>query len=223
IEQLKLKHADGDLLLKAGINQQAPNNPFFAQVDVNKVKVDKFLYAMNSFGFKGLTEKNVEGLFSVKGDLRGNITDRGVLLENTLNGKLNYELSNAALKNFAFFDKVKRFFKNRNLENLEIDHFAGNVSLQEGTIIIPATTLETSALHLGFAGKYGIAKGKPTALDLRVPLRNPHRDKKRIEQGKGKRKRKGIGLHSKATSRDNGKIKIGAGKTEGARTDGLDW
>lgn len=223
IEQLKLRHADGDVLLKAGINQQAPNNPFFAQVDVNKVKVDKFLYAMNNFGFKGLTEKNVEGLFSVKGNLKGNITDRGVLLENTLNGKLNYELSNAALKNFSFFDKIKRFFKNRNLENLEIEHFAGDVSIHDGTIIIPATTLETSALHLGFAGKYGVAKGKPTALDLRVPLRNPQIDKKRLELGKGKRKGEGIVLNFKATSGENGKINIGVGKTEGAKAEGLDW
>jgi hypothetical protein len=223
IEHLKLNHADGNVLLRAGINQQAPNNPFFAAVEVNRVKVDKFMYAMNSFGFKGLTEKNVEGIFSVKGDLKGNITDRGVLLEQSLNGKLNYELSNAALKNFAFFDKVKRFFPNRNLEKLEIDHFAGHLTIQDGTIVIPATTLETSALNLSFAGKYGVAKGKPTALDLRVPLRNPQVDKRRIAQGKGKRKGEGIVLNFKATSGENGKINIGVGKTEGAKAEGLDW
>jgi hypothetical protein len=60
-------------------------------------------------------------------------------------------------------------------------------------------------------------------LDLRVPLRNPQVDKRRIAQGKGKRKGEGIVLNFKATSGENGKINIGVGKTEGAKAEGLDW
>ncbi|OJV52544.1 MAG: hypothetical protein BGO31_07820 [Bacteroidetes bacterium 43-16] len=223
IDHLNLRAADGSISLKAGINQSAPNNPFFASVNVNNVKVDKFFYAFNNFGFKGLTDKNVEGLFSVNGDLKGNITDRGTILENTLDGKLNYKLTNAALKNFGFFDKIKRFFRNRKLEQLEIPHFAGSVSISNGTITIPQTKLETSALNLSFVGKYGVGSGRPTAIDLRVPLRNPQIDKKREEEGRKKRKGEGIVLNFKATSDKEGKINIGIGKTEGAKDEGMDW
>lgn len=222
IDHLNLRAADGTISLKAGINQSAPNNPFFAAVNVNKVKVDKFFYAFNNFGFKGLTERNVAGLFSVNGDLKGNITDRGTLLENTLDGKLNYQLSNAALKNFSFFDKIKRFFPNRKLEHLEIPNFEGSMSISNGTITIPKTHLETSAVNLSFVGKYGLSSDRPTAIDLRVPLRNPQVDKKREEQGKKKRKGEGIVLNFNATSDKDGKINIGVGKTEGAR-DNIDW
>lgn len=223
IEQLKLNHADGTVKLTAGINQQVANNPFFAKVDVRKVKVDKFLYAMNSFGFKGLTQDNVTGTFSVNGDIKGNITDRGVLLERTLTGKLNYELRNAALKNFGFFDKVKKVVPRRRLDNVEIEDLSGTLTVNNGIITIPPTTLETSALNLSFAGQYGLSAGRSTALDLRVPLRNPQIDKRRVAQGKSKRKGEGIVLNFKATSDENGKINIGVGKTENARKDGVDW
>lgn len=223
IDHLNLRAADGTINVKAGINQSAPNNPFFASVNVTKVKVDKFFYAFQNFGFKGLTERNVEGQFSINGDLKGNITDRGTLLENTLNGKLNYQLSNAALKNFSFFDKIKRFFRNRKLEHLEIPNFEGSLTISNGTITIPQTKLETSALNISFVGKYGLSSGRPTAIDLRVPLRNPQVDKKREEQGKAKRKGEGIVLNFNATSDKDGKINIGVGKTEGAKDSGIDW
>lgn len=223
IDLLRFLHADGNIQLKAGINQQAANNPFFAQFDVSRVKVDKFMYAMNNFGFKGLSDKNLNGLISLKGELKGKITDRGALIDNALEGKLNYELSNAALKNFSFFEKVKRFFKNRRLDNVEVPHFSGTISIHNGVITIPPTTLETSALNFAFSGKYGWSKGSASAMDLRVPLRNPQVDKRRAEQGKKKRKGEGIVLNFKATSDANGKINIGVGKTEGSKESDEDW
>ena len=96
------------------------------------------------------------------------------------------------------------------------------MSISNGTITIPKTHLETSAVNLSFVGKYGLSSGRPTAIDLRVPLRNPQVDKKREEQGKKKRKGEGIVLNFNATSDKDGKINIGVGKTEGARDD-IDW
>ncbi len=213
IHDMSLHHADGHIRIKGSINQQSAHNPFHANVKVDNVRVDKFFYAMNNFGFSGLTDKNVEGQISVNAELKGNITDQGSLPEDKLIGTLQYELKNAALKSFAFFDKLKRFFPRRGLGYLEVPYFNGQLRVADGTIHIPPTTLATSALNLHFQGRYGLNKHHPTAIDIKVPLRNPQVDKEREKRGKRKRKGEGLVLHFKATSDKNGKVNIGLGKT----------
>ncbi|RQO31599.1 hypothetical protein DBR32_06495 [Taibaiella sp. KBW10] len=215
IHNLSLNHAQGTINLKANIDQQSQNNPFNLNFNVANVKVNQLFYALNNFGFKNLTDKNVAGNISINGNLSGNVTDKGALMTNRLNGGMKYNLNNAALRNFELFAKVQKWFKNRGLDNIEIDKFAGDISLKNGNIIIPPTKLETSALNLSFQGVYGLVPGAATNIDFRVPLRNPQIDKDRVERGLKKRKGEGLVLNLNAHSDASGKISIGVGKVNG--------
>lgn len=217
IDKLQLGHSGGIVLVTGGINQQAVNNPFKANVDISKVRVDRFFTAMNNFGFKGLTSKNLDGNVSIKANLIGKISDKGVLNENSLNGHINYSLEDAALKNYSIFDNLSSFFPKRDLDNIQIPQFSGEMDIADGTIYLPKTNLKTSALQLSFEGKYGFAANRPTAINFRVPLRNPKIDEKRLAKGMKKRKGEGIVLNFKATSGADGKVKIGVGTTSEAK------
>jgi hypothetical protein len=212
IHNLHLNHAQGAIDLSGKVNQQVVNNPFNLQFSVANVQVSQLFYAMNNFGFKSLTDKNVSGNVSLSGSLNGNVTDKGVLLAERLNGIIKYDLNKASLKNFALFDKVQKWFKNRRLDNIEIERFIGNFDIRSGSIFIPKTELHTSALNLSFAGLYGLAPGKPTNIDFRVPLRNPQVDKDRQERGLSRRKGEGLVINLNAHSDASGKIVIGVGK-----------
>lgn len=213
IHNLHLNHAQGAIDLNGKVNQQIPNNPFALQFSVANVQINQLFYAMNNFGFKKLTDKNVTGNITVNGNLNGNITDKGVLLTNRLNGTMKYDLNRAALRDFALFDKVKKWFKNRQLDNIEIERFMGNFDIRNGSIFIPKTELRTSALNLSFAGVYGLSEDKPTNIDFRVPLRNPQVDKERQEKGMKRRKGEGLVINLNAHSDPSGKISIGVGKS----------
>lgn len=215
IHKLSLNHAQGAITLDANINQQSVNNPFNLNFNIAHVKVNQLFYALNNFGFKTLTDKNVSGNVSINGNLSGNVTDKGDLLANRLNGSMKYDLSNAALRDFELFDKVQKWFKNRGLDNIEIDKFAGNLNLKNGSIYIPPTQLQTSALNLSFNGVYGLAPGQQTNIDFRVPLRNPQIDKDRMERGLKKRRGEGLVLNLNAHSDASGKVVIGVGKVNG--------
>ncbi|HRP89277.1 MAG TPA: AsmA-like C-terminal region-containing protein [Edaphocola sp.] len=205
INNLLLTHASGQLQLNANINQKLSNNPFLVNFNIQKVGIAPFFYAMEEFGFSNLTHKNLGGDISIKGNVSGQITEQGDLLKQSLMGTINYQLHQGVLRDFSFFKKIQPWFKSRDLLNIKIPNFSGQLSFDNGYLHIPQTTLNTSVLQVVFWGKYGIVASQPSIINFNIPLRNPQ------TPFSSNKKRKGIVLEFNAVSDSSGKMKIDAG------------
>lgn len=217
VSQGFLEHAGGSLSLKGRTFNQGINDPFTIDAQLNKVRVDQFMEALNNFGLEDLSYKNVKGTFSAKAHLTGLLRDDGEMVTSALNGTIGFSLVNGALIKVPMFENIAKFFPRRNLDNITFDDVSNTFTIRNGVVSIPPMHIATSAVVMDIKGLYALGKLKGTNLQLDVPIRNPRKDKAiEDDEKRKKRSRRGIVLHFNAVDGPGGKVKLKLGKNEDA-------
>ncbi len=207
LKNVHVNHAGGTIDLNGALHQNQANNPFDVRADIKNVKVDKLFYAFENFGQQTLDANNLKGNFSAKIDIKGGMTEAAQIIPQSFRGFVDFQLLDGALVNFKPLESISKFaFKKRNLDNITFKNLSNRLDIDKGKIVINPMTIESSALVIKAKGVYALDKG--TDISLEVPLRNPQKDRERIEQGKEPRKRKGVVVYLRAKDGDDGKVHI---------------
>jgi hypothetical protein len=207
LHKASLQHAGGTVTVSGGINQQNPGNPFQLKAKINSVEVNKLFYAFENFGVQALNSNNLQGSISADIDVTGGMQESGAIIKNSMNGKVNFILTNGALVNFAPLLSIQKYaFKKRNLSNITFKTLKNDLSISRGKITINPMEIESSAIRMKIQGVYAFDKG--TDISMEIPLRNPKKDQDLIEKGLEPKKKKGIIIYLRAMDGDDGKVKI---------------
>lgn len=208
IQDFHIMHAGGYMDLNGSINQSAPSNPFKVKIKVVNAKVDKLFASFSNFGLKDLTDKNIKGIVSADVNLSGGITDEGRLLPYSYVGSVDFNLQDGKLLDFDPLLKIQKFvFRKRNLDSVVVKPLSGRFDIANGKITIQPMNIETSAININVKGIYGFQGG--TDINFEIPMRNPAKDKRRIQKGLAPKTRQGIIIYLRATDGEDGKLKIG--------------
>ncbi|MCX2574666.1 AsmA family protein [Pedobacter sandarakinus] len=207
LNKISVAHAGGTLNLTGNIIQQSASNLFQINSKISHVSVKDFFYSFDNFGQKTITNKNLKGYLSSLVNISGRISHSGKILPRSINGKVVFNLNNAALVNFEPMVKVGKFaFANRNLSNVEIKNLDGTLTIRGDKVKISPMQVNSSALNFNVKGTYALGTGTDVAMD--IPLRNPKGDENLTRQEKREARMKGIVLHLKAIDDDKGGIKV---------------
>jgi len=205
--KISVAHAGGTLSLNGSVIQQPGSNSFKINSKISHVSVKDFFYSFDNFGQKTITNKNLKGYLSSTVNIAGKISHSAKILPRSINGKVIFNLSNAALVNFEPMVKVGKFaFANRNLSNVEIKNLDGTLNIRGDKVDISPMQINSSAMNFNVKGIYALDTG--TNVELDIPLRNPKGDENLTRQEKREARMKGIVLHLKAIDDDKGGIKI---------------
>jgi hypothetical protein len=179
---------------------------------VRNVDVSKFFYSFDNFGLQSLTPQNLKGFVSVKTNLSGNVTDKGAMVPNTMNGNVLFSLRKGALLNFEPVKNVgKLVFPFRDMNTISIASLDGEFDIKGEKVEIYPLKINSSVLNMDMQGIYSFGKG--TEIYLSVPLRNPEKDKEISDKKElAKRRNRGIVVNLVAKDDKDGKVKIGLGK-----------
>ncbi len=212
IKDFSVKHAGGLLKLKGTLTQKNKLNYFAVNSALSKVDIKNFFYAFDNFGLKSLTHNNLNGFLFSKINIAGVLTNKGKLMQNSLNGNIIFDLKYGQLLNFEPIKSVGKFaFPFRDLNTITFNNLNGKFDINGQKITINPMKINSSVINLDVAGVYAINWGTNIAID--VPLRNPKKDEKILDRDSLQQRRmKGIVLHLLATDGENGKIKIKLGK-----------
>ncbi|KQM63834.1 hypothetical protein ASE74_11720 [Pedobacter sp. Leaf216] len=205
--KISVAHAGGQLSLDGNIMQEAASNSFKINSKISHVSVKDFFYSFDNFGQNTITNKNLKGYLSSLVNISGKISHTGKILPRSINGKVVFNLNNAALVNFDPMVKVGKFaFANRNLSNVEIKNLDGTLTIKGDKVEISPMLVNSSALNFNVKGTYALGVGTNVAMD--IPLRNPKGDENLTKAEKREARMRGIVLHLKAVDDDKGGIKI---------------
>lgn len=208
IEKAGLQHAGGNLLISGVINQAAANNPFDIKANINQVNVAAIFKSFDDFGQQAISNTNIEGKLTATAAIKGQMTESGAIIRNSMNGYVDFKLEDGALNNFSPLEKIGRFvFKKRNLSHVTFKSLHNKLQIEGNKIIIPPMTIETSAVNIDVVGVYGMPKG--TDIFMSIPLRNPEKEEANTIIGKLLRKGKGFVVNLRAQDGDANGVKIG--------------
>jgi hypothetical protein len=208
VENLRVKHAGGQLKLNGSLTQSGQRNYFTVKSAITRVNIKKFFYSFNNFGLTTLTSDNLNGYLFSKVNINGVLTEQGSLMKNSIKGHVVFDLRQGQLLNFEPIADVGQFaFPLRDLNNITFRNLNGKFDINGEKIKINPMKINSSVLNMDVAGIYSMGSGTNIALD--IPLRNP-KDDIEIENPEELRKKRmrGIVLHILATDGEDGKIKF---------------
>ncbi|HEY0900059.1 MAG TPA: AsmA-like C-terminal region-containing protein, partial [Sphingobacteriaceae bacterium] len=216
LNNISFNHANGRLRLKGNIDQSGSVNKTTVQGKIQNVDISKLFFAFDNFGQKGITYNNLKGKFSSDVKVRGTIRENGQLISRSIFGTVNFQLRNGALVNFEPMQKIGDFaFPKRNFSNITFANLNNTLDIQGSKIHIRPMFIQSSVLNVFVEGTYGLGGG--TDILLRVPLRNPEKDKLLSDSLKKKNATKGIVLNLRAVE-EEGRIRIKLGKGDREET-----
>ena len=204
--KLNVNHAGGKLSVKGNLIQNSAYNNFKLNSTISHVNVKDFFYSFDNFGQKTITNKNLKGYLSALTNIDGKISHSGKILPKSIFGSVVFNLTDAALLDFAPIADVAQFaFLGRNLSNIELKNLDGTLLLKGSTVEIKPMQINSSVININLKGIYGYNAG--TNIQMDVPLRNPKKDLGLSKTEKKDNRMKGIVLHLKAVDED-GKVKV---------------
>lgn len=205
--KISVAHAGGQLALNGNIIQESGSNLFKIDSKISHVSVKDFFYSFDNFGQNTITNKNIQGYLSSLVNISGRISHSGKILPRSINGKVVFNLKNAALVNFDPMVKVGKFaFANRNLSDVKIKNLDGTLLVKGDKVEIKPMQVNSSALNFNVKGIYALNAG--TNVEMDIPLRNPKGDENLTNKEKREARMRGIVLHLKAIDDEKGGIKI---------------
>ncbi|MGG7036584.1 MAG: AsmA-like C-terminal region-containing protein, partial [Flavobacterium sp.] len=202
----KVATSDGTVTFEGMLTTGNHANRFASKVDVRNVNISKFLAGFDNFGIKSFKPQSIKGSLSLKTDLKGTISSKGELVENSLNGNVEFNVNDGALVHFEPMKNIGKFIPNRNFDTVTLYELGGKMYADGGKVNLDYFKLTTSVINLDMSGVYSF--DKDTNLAIAIPLRNPKDDykiKNRAERDK--LRYKGAVLRLRAVD-VNGKTKL---------------
>lgn len=159
IEIVELKgHTFGGGVDLSGAIDQNPNKTSSASllVSADSIDIQDLFRSFNNFGQKALTDKNIKGRASSNIAFKGTFTDKGVLLPKSVECVADMTINNGELLKFEPAYKLSRFIELSELEDIRFSSLKNKITISNGTVMIPAMYIGSSAINLGLMGTHNL-------------------------------------------------------------------
>lgn len=156
LKKFFVNHAGGSINLNGTVNPSANgNNKVNLNLDIQKVQLDKLLYAFDNFGINGLSYKNLKGSFTAKSQLSVLVDSKANIVKRSSVGYFKFNLSNGQLLNYPPLLSLQQYvFKNRNLNNVQFANISDTIFVRHGNFYINRMEIASTALRLFVEGIY---------------------------------------------------------------------
>ena len=172
LDRVSMNLAGGSMAMKGQLINLL-NNRHKASVtaDLQRVNVQKVLFAFNNFNQDAITDKNLEGILTANANVNIDINDNGQVLPASSMGVVDFSLKKGALNNFEPIKKIQNIiFKKRDFDNVQFAELKNKLEINKGEIKINRMEVQSSVISFFVEGLYS-PRGN-TDISIQVPFSN---------------------------------------------------
>lgn len=219
LNNMEIEQGSGALTLNGNLHRQETTRssgpsersaiPFTLQSHMEQVDLPGIFAAFSNFGQKALLDKNLKGKLTADVQMTGQLTDKAVLVQNSLKGKVDFSVKGGQLLDFDPMEKLQEtLFKKRDLSEIHFSELKNQLDLDTTTLTIHRMEIQSTAFTLFVEGIYDWKTGAD--MSLQVPLSNLKKDRNPDipPDNKGTDSKTGISLRLRAKTQEDGKLKI---------------
>jgi hypothetical protein len=210
LQKAAFQHGSGSLNITGKVTENKSGRfALDATMQMKNLNAQNIWYQFNDFGMPAPTSKNIRGDLSANANVSLLMDKQGRFDMNTLSGDADFSIKNGALINFKPLQEIqKTAFKDRDFSNVTFAEIQNKIAFTKGQLTINRMEINSSVLSLYVEGVYGL-RGNPTDISIQVPLKNlKKRDKDYKPENTGTDKKGGTSVFLRASSGDDGTIKI---------------
>jgi hypothetical protein len=208
IDNVTLNHAGGTLSIAGNIKNDGFHNPFTIKGNMRDIDISKVFYTFNNFDIEGISDKNISGKLSADFDISAALDDKANIVPYSTRGLIDLSVKNGGLVNFGPLEKMSvSVLKGRDFSDIRFAELKDRIDINGTELKVNQMEIQSTVLSMYVQGIYDLKKG--TDMSILVPLSNL---KKRDEDfelvNKGLDSKKGLTVHLRAKTGDDGKIKV---------------
>jgi len=219
LTHMEIEQGNGSLSLSGSLRRQettqssqpqrSEGNPLSLQSHIEQADLPTVFAAFNNFGQQALLDKNLKGTLTADIQLTGQLTDKAVLIQNSLKGAVNFSVKGGQLLDFDPMEKIQvAVLKKRDLSEIHFSELKSQLDLDTTTLTIHRMEIQSTAFTLFAEGTYDWKTGAD--MSLQIPLSNLKKDRNPDlpPANKGTGSKTGVSLRLRAKTGDDGKLKI---------------
>ncbi|WP_447640596.1 MULTISPECIES: AsmA family protein [Chitinophagaceae] len=210
LKKFYVNHAGGSIALTGTVTPTSGNaNKTKINLNIEKVQLDKLLYAFDNFGVNGLSYKNLKGTLSAQSQLTTVIDSKGSVIPRSSVGFLHFNLSNGQLLNFPPLLSIQKYvFKKRDLNNVRFASLNDSIWIRHGNFFINRMEIASTALRLFVEGIYSPYGN--TDISIQVPFSTllKKQEKEDALEKTDSNEKVGASVYLRATGKDGGPIGV---------------
>ncbi|RYZ79197.1 MAG: TetR family transcriptional regulator, partial [Proteobacteria bacterium] len=208
LNNVSLAHADGSFELKGKIRTDGNQNPYALSGKMQGIDISKVFYSFNNFSIDGLTDKNIHGVLAADFSIDGAIDKNAEIVPYSTRGYINISLKEGALQNFEPMQKISNsVFKKRDMSDIRFAELKDNLVINGSSVTVNSLEIQSTVLTMFIEGVYDFKTGPD--LSILVPLSNLKKRGPDFELvNNGTDSKKGLSVHLRAKTGDDGKVKV---------------
>jgi hypothetical protein len=170
LDSLGMGVAEGKIGMKGRFNGSDPKHIHFrSRIRIEDVNIEKMMLKLDYFGQDYVINKNIKG--RLNGIISSQIQmhpDLTPIIENS-EAKLDIDIRNGSLMNFAPMQAMASYFKDKNLNLIRFDTLKNVLSLKNGVLNIPTMNINSSLGFMEISGKQSLDMSMEYY--MRIPLK----------------------------------------------------
>lgn len=154
LDQMQLDAAGGHFDIKGYFNGSNPKEIYFSpDMQVTNIDLDKLLFKFDNFGQDHLVSENLHGKFT--GKITGKIHMHKDLVPIIDDSEIHLDahVLNGRLENYALFDYMTDYFKDKNLKKVLFDTLDNHIDMVNGLMTIPTMKINSTLGVLEISGE----------------------------------------------------------------------
>ncbi|MCF8253888.1 MAG: AsmA family protein [Bacteroidia bacterium] len=209
LKTVAMQFAKGTFKLQAEIAQLDKDwSPVWVKANFNKVNIQEFLKAFNSFGMKTLTHENISGKLSLLVNLNSKINHQLNPVNQFLRGDSKLKIYDGKLINFApIMDHGDLVFTKRDFKNIEFAEIQAHLKTSGTESEIDRAEISTNVIRFFVEGRHSLKDS--TNILVQVPLANLKKHTKNLKpENIGLDAKMGASVFLRIKQDASGKLKI---------------
>ncbi|GAA0545929.1 AsmA family protein [Chitinophaga japonensis] len=170
LDTLTMGVAEGRIAAHAHFNGSNPEKIYLtSRINVEDVNIEKMMLKLDYLGQDYVINKNIKG--RLNGQIRGYMRvhpDLTPQIEHTA-ARLDVDIHNGALVNFAPMQAMASYFKDKNLNMVRFDTLRNKLTFRNGELTIPNMNINSSLGFIEISGKQSL--NTQMEYYLRIPMK----------------------------------------------------
>jgi hypothetical protein len=209
LTRMTVQQSSGDLDMTATLKRRPGNaNPLTLESHLRGVDIPKLFTSFDNFGQTAIMGRNLRGRVNADVDLSGLLTNKAVIVPNSLKGTVNFSITNGELVDFEPMEKINEtVMKKRDLSQIQFAELQNQLDIDSTTVTLHRMEIRSTAFTLYAEGTYDTKTG--TDMELQIPLSNLK--KRNVDaplESKGNDSKGGLSVHLRAKTGQDGKLKV---------------
>lgn len=155
VDTLQLNSAGGNFKLSGYFNGSDPKHIYFKpNLSMQNVDIDRLAYKFENFGQDHVLSENLHG--KLTSTITGNVRLYPDMVPDLDQSEIhmNVKILNGRLENYEPMAMFSNYFGDKNLKKIKFDTLQNKIDIDNGKVVIPNMTIESTLGHIEFSGTH---------------------------------------------------------------------